>query len=165
MDQASNEYLHNAVMTATPERLHLMLYDGAIRFTRQGLDGIGRGDWEQAFNGLSRAQKIVLELLNSLNYEVDENLCTKMAGLYHFIYQRLVEASTRREVKPGEEALELLEYQRQTWVLLIDKLREQRADEASSSTDAQHEAGVQGAPVEVAEEMGEASYGTLSVQG
>jgi flagellar protein FliS len=69
MANVSDAYLRNAVLTATPEQLHLMLYDGAIRFSRQGIEGLAQKNWEAAFNGLSRAQKIVIEMLNSLNYE------------------------------------------------------------------------------------------------
>lgn len=127
MESPSNEYLRNAVMTASPEQLHLMLYDGAIRFTRQGVDGLTRKDWEASFNGFSRAQKIVLELLSSLNYDVDRDLCTKMAGLYNFIYRKLVDASAQRDAAIGSEALKLLEYQRQTWVMLMEKLNQERA--------------------------------------
>ena len=39
-----NSYLRNAVMTASPEQLHLMLYDGAIRFSLQARDAIEARD-------------------------------------------------------------------------------------------------------------------------
>ena len=153
MDQASNEYLRNAVLTATPERLHLMLYDGAIRFTRRGIDGINNKNWEEAFNGFSRAQKIVLELLNSLNYDVDKDLCTRMAGLYNFVYQKLVEAGTSRDTAIAGEAVKILEYQRETWVMLIDKLREERSAPGPAADERWDES------------TADVSYGTLSVQG
>jgi len=162
MDNVSNEYLRNAVMTASPEQLHLMLYDGAIRYTRQGVEGIRQKKWEDAFNGFSRAQKIILEMTNSLNYDVDRKLCARMAGLYNFLYKKLVEASVQRDPKIGEEVLSLLEYQRETWSMLIDKLRQEGdGDEQTSSSRAGHP--VVGNGPSQAEE--EASYGTLSVQG
>lgn len=142
-------------MTATPEQLHLMLYDGAIRFTRQGIEGLETSNWEAAFNGFSRAQKIVLEMLNSLNYEVDRALCARMAGLYNFMYRALVESSVQRNPKRAQEALNLLEYQRETWVLLIEKLRQ---ESASGGVPARQ--GTAGGF-----EPAEAGYGTLSVQG
>jgi len=154
MDNASNEYFRNAVLTAPPEQLHLMLYDGAIRFTREGIDGINSQDWEKAFNGFSRSQKIVLEMLNSLNHEVDKPLCDRMASLYNFIYKKLVEACVERSVPVAEDALKLLEYQRETWVMLIEKLREEQAGQAAPSARMSE-------PPETPEE----SYGTLSVEG
>ncbi len=132
MDNPTNEYLRNAVMTATPEQLQLMLYDGAIRFTRQGSEGIRREKWEDAFNGFNRAQKIILELINALNYDIDRDLCTRMAGLYQFIYRKLVEASVDRSVAAGEEVLGLLAYQRETWVLLMEKLRQDREGQGAA---------------------------------
>lgn len=131
MGNATNEYLRNAVMTATPEQLQLMLYDGAIRFTRQAIEGVRQQKWEDAFNGFNRAQKIILELINALNYDVDRQLCTRMASLYHFIYRQLVEAGVDRNLAAAEEALGLLQYQRETWVLLIEKLRQERSGHAS----------------------------------
>lgn len=156
MDTPQNEYLRNAVMTASPEQLHLMLYDGAIRFTRQGIEGIRAGRWEEAFNGLTRAQKIVLEMTSALNHDVDRPLCERMAGLYNFIYRKLVEASVDRSVEAGQEALGLLEYQRETWVLLIEKLRQERGAQPSPSATAGGAGELQAC---------EATYGTLSIEG
>ncbi|HSW44275.1 MAG TPA: flagellar export chaperone FliS [Phycisphaerae bacterium] len=156
MDTRSNEYLRNAVMTAAPEQLHLMLYDGAVRFTRQGIEAIRGKKWEDAFNGLSRAQKIILEMTSALNYDVDRPLCERMAGLYTFIYRKLVEASVDRNPEAGEEALGLLEYQRETWVLLLDKLRRERTGQTPAGP----------APKGAAEPVqAEALYGTLCVEG
>ncbi|GMU21454.1 MAG: hypothetical protein AMXMBFR13_15470 [Phycisphaerae bacterium] len=153
MGNASDEYLRNTVMTATPEQLHLMLYDGAIRFTRQGIEGVQRQNWEDVFNGFSRAQKIVLELLNSLNPEVDRALCSRMAGLYNFIYRKLVDAGVQRDAAPAQEALKLLEYQRETWLLLMDKLRSEGGSARPTG------------PMEAVESPDDNLYGTLSVQG
>lgn len=131
-----------------------MLFDGAVRFTRQGMEGIQSKNLEAAFNGFSRAQKIVLEMLNSLNYDVDRSLCTRMAGIYNFIYRKLVEASVNRSVELAQEALGLLEYQRETWVMLIEKLRQDRQNgEATRPT------------IPVAAPIGAPEYTPLSVEG
>lgn len=133
MANASNEYLRNSILTASPEQLHLMLYDGAIRFTRRGIEGLQDEEWDKAFTGFSRAQKILLEMLNSMNYDVDRELCTRMAGLYNYIYRHLVQACAERSVPAAEEALKFLEYQRETWVMLMDKLRQERGATVAGS--------------------------------
>jgi len=155
MANASDAYLRNAVMTATPEQLHLMLYDGAIRFTRQGLEGLETHTYDAAFEGFSRAQKIIVEMLSSLNYKVDRALCNRMAGLYNFIYRKLVESGTSRIPGPAREALKLLEYQRETWVMLIDKLRQGQDSSVPSAF----------APPPPSFEGADATYGALSVSG
>jgi flagellar protein FliS len=153
MENVSNEYLRNAVLTASQEQLHLMLYDGAIRFTKLGVRGIENENWEDAFNGFSRAQKIILEMLNSLNYDVDRQLCERMAGLYNFMYGKLVEASIHRDVKIAAEALKLLEYQRETWVMLMEKLAEERGTNSQPQ------------PQPLVAEQPDENYRPLSVEG
>ena len=86
-EKASREYLKNAVMTATPEQLQLMLFDGAIRFTLRGREALERDDVEGAFNGFERAQRIVLELNSGLRREVNPQLVDQTAALYDFIYR------------------------------------------------------------------------------
>lgn len=131
---ASQEYLRNTVLTASPEQLQLMLYDGAIRFALRGREALERQDYEGAFNGLERAQRIVLELHSGLRREVNPALVDQMASLYNFIYRRLVEATMERSVKAVDEAVRILRHQRETWTLLMDKLAKHRAGPAATGT-------------------------------
>ncbi|MBP7933478.1 MAG: flagellar export chaperone FliS [Phycisphaerae bacterium] len=165
MENVSNEYLQNAVMTASPEQLHLMLYDGAIRFTRQAIEATRAKDWEKAFTAFTRTQRIILEMNAALNYNIDADLCKRTAGLYNFIYRKLVESSVQRDAAIAEEVLHLLEYQRETWVMLIDRLRQERSGETPAATPGQavHTPPPR-APEGFSSEDG-ALYGSLSVQG
>jgi flagellar protein FliS len=117
-----NPYLRTKIMTASPEELRLMLYDGAIKFGRQGRAALEKKDYEESYNCLMRAQKIVLELSTSLNHDVDPALCEKMSALYTFIYRKLVDANMQRDAAPLDEALKLLAYERETWQMLMQKL-------------------------------------------
>lgn len=121
----SQEYLKNAVLTATPEQLHLMLYDGAIRFATRGQEAIRAKDREAAFNALERAQLIVLELSAGIQRDINPELADRMAALYNFIYRRLIEANINQDEQAAEDALRILRYQRETWVLLMEKLQKE----------------------------------------
>ncbi|MGD8450457.1 MAG: flagellar export chaperone FliS [Phycisphaerae bacterium] len=121
----SREYLKNAVMTANSEQLHLMLLDGAIRFTVQARDAIERQDHETTFTALDRAQRILLELSGGLVRDVNPELVDRMAALYAFIYRRLVDAAMNRDVVAVDEALRILRHQRETWAILTEKVRQQ----------------------------------------
>jgi len=125
-EKGKMEYLRTKVLTASPEELHLMLYDGAIRFAEEGKSALEKGNLDQAYNALVRAQNIVLEMSSGLDHEVNPDLCAKMSSLYNFIYRRLVEANLKREVAPIDDALKILNYQRETWVLLMQKLTQER---------------------------------------
>ncbi len=119
---APNPYLQTKVMTASPEQLRLMLYDGAVRFCRQARHALGKSDFEGSYTAIVRAQKIMLELSGSLNHDHDADLCDKLAAIYDYVYRLLVDANMKREPEPLDEAIRLVEFQRETWAMLMKKL-------------------------------------------
>jgi len=132
-DSANKEYLRTKVLTASPEELMLMLYDGGIKFAEQAGDALRDNKFDRAHECLVRAQSIVLELSSSLNHQIDPDLCGKMASLYGFVYRKLVEANLSRDEKALADALRILQFQRETWVMLLDKLAEDRSGQTDSS--------------------------------
>lgn len=123
---SSNRYLETKVLTATPEELRLMLLDGAIKFCRQGRDALAKGDFEGCHSGYSRCRAILIELISSMRVEVDPELCERVGSLYLFLIRELIESSHSKIVSKGDRVIELLEYERETWVLLMAKLAEER---------------------------------------
>lgn len=126
---APNPYLRDAILTATPEQLHLMLYDGAIRFALQGRDAMVRKDYEMMYLRLTRAQNVIIEMLNGLNYEVNAELCQRMASIYNFIYRKLVDACVGRKTEDLDDAVRVLRMERETWQILVDKVNRTREGE------------------------------------
>ncbi len=133
MSAPTQEYLKTKVMTASPEMLTLMLWDGAIRFAEQGKEAIGRKDIEGSYKALVRSQRIITELTTNLKHDVAPDLCGKLAALYNFIYRRLVDANLTKNTQFVEDALEIMRHQRETWVMLMEKLAKERAGEASAT--------------------------------
>ena len=130
---AANPYLKTKIMTSSPQELRLMLYEGAIKFTHQSVNAIEASDFEVSYNGLMRAQKIVLELSTSMNFNIAPELCDKLSALYTYIYRLLVEANMQRVVKPAREALELLEYERETWIMLMQNVDQEQGTQQAQS--------------------------------
>lgn len=124
--QNANAYLRTKVLTATPEELRLMLLDGGIKFARQGRDGLARRDFEASFTGLSQARDIVMELITTVRDDVNPELGAKVRGVYTFIFTLLMEASFEKDTGKADKAIELLEFERETWALLMQKLAEER---------------------------------------
>ena len=129
-EAGDNPYLRNAVMTARPEQLQLMLYDGAIRFASQAREAIEKREIENSFNLLTRAQNIVREMESGLRHEVSPELCSQMASLYRFVFSKLVDANVNKDVQAVDDALKVLRHQRETWAILADKV--QKAQTAGS---------------------------------
>jgi flagellar protein FliS len=131
--QAAQQYLKTRVMTATPEQLQLMLYDGAIRFCEQAKVGLEKKNLEQVFINISKAQKIVTELLGNLKPELYPELCEKLAAVYRYVYKRMIEASVERKVESLQEAIDLLRFQRETWAMLLEQVGREKAGKAISA--------------------------------
>jgi flagellar secretion chaperone FliS len=132
---AAANYLRAKVLTATPEQLQLMLYDGAIRFAEQGKIAIQKKNWETTYHSLSRAQKIIAELTGTLKHSLAPEMCGKLASLYTFVYRKLTEANIKHNVESVDEALSVLHHQRETWVQLMDQIGKAKASVAANKLD------------------------------
>lgn len=91
-----------------------MLYDGAIRFVRAGIEGIEEHNYEKANNNLCKAQAIINELVSSLNF--DYTISNDLLRLYEYMMHKLIEANLRKTSPPAEEVLGFLTDLRETWL-------------------------------------------------
>jgi flagellar secretion chaperone FliS len=126
-------YLKTRVLTASPAELRLLLLDGAIRFAEQTKSGYAAKNYEKSFDGTTKCQAILTELLCSLRHDVNPEVCGRLSALYTFLYRRMVDASTNKSVEEVEEVLQLLRYERETWSLLLEQISTGEAQGASTS--------------------------------
>jgi len=125
-------YLKTQILTARPEQLTLMLLDGAVRFVEKASTCIQQEQFDGSYQALSRAEQIIMELLNSLHPESAPQLCRQQASLYLFIYQKLVEANMYRDVEQAKQALRVLKSVRETWIMLLEKLQAEGGSQDSA---------------------------------
>lgn len=119
---AANRYLETKVMSASPAELRLMLIDGAIKFCQQGRDGLAGKNYEQMYNGYTRCRAVLVELINGMQPEPDRELYVRMSSLYTFMITHLLESSTEKDVAKADKVLDLLRYDRETWLLVMEKV-------------------------------------------
>ena len=108
-----------------------MLYDGAIRFSEQAKIGLEQKNYEAVFTNITRAQKIVTELLGALKPKLYPELCQKLAAVYRHVYKRMIEAGMEHKIESLQEAIDLLRFQRDTWVILLDQVGKEKASAAA----------------------------------
>ncbi len=133
-DSQPNQYLRDAVMTATPEQLHLMLYDGAIRYALQAKDALSAKDYETSHEKLTRAQNIIIEMQSGLRYDVNPELCGRVASIYNFLYRKLLDANIQRDTSCIDDAVKVLRVERETWQILVEKVGRIRQADRDSVT-------------------------------
>lgn len=107
------QYRIDAVMTASPEELTLMLYDGIIRFLNQAKEAILSQDMQTAHEKLLRVQDILNELNATLDrsYDISSNL----ASIYDYLIRKVVQANIKKDVGYIDEVLEFARDLRNTW--------------------------------------------------
>jgi len=132
-----NPYLKTQILTASPEQLQLMLYDGLIRFCHQAKTAIADNNHENTYESINRAQKILMELIATLKPEVYPELCKNLGALYNYIYRQLIQANVAKDAAVIDKALDVIHIIRSSWVDLIEKLRSEPQDGARNSVNTQ----------------------------
>ncbi|MBU1233932.1 MAG: flagellar export chaperone FliS, partial [Proteobacteria bacterium] len=89
MNPYMNQYQNNQIQTASPEKILIMLYDGAIRFTRQAMQAMDAGDKAVQGERISRAMAIVCEFSNTLDHEIGGEIAADLDALYSFMTREL----------------------------------------------------------------------------
>jgi flagellin-specific chaperone FliS len=67
------------------------------------------------------------ELHNGLRPEIDPELCGNYAALYNFCIRKLHEANLHHRPEPLDEAVQILQHLRETWVMVIEQIAQERA--------------------------------------
>lgn len=109
----ANDYQRNAIMTASPAELTLMLYEGAIKFCNIALIGLEKKDMEKVNTNLKKAQAIITELRITLDHKYP--VWEDFDRVYDYIYRRLVEGNISKDPEIIEDALKYIREMRDTW--------------------------------------------------
>lgn len=114
-------YIQAEVLTATPQKLQLLLVEAAIKNIHRTKQFWLESNYDSAFETLTRAQDIVAEILCSLDVENCPDIAKKLASIYVFIFRRLTEAGMRHDAEKLDDALKVLASERETWRLVCEK--------------------------------------------
>jgi flagellar protein FliS len=111
---AQQAYRDSAILTAPPERLLVMLYDGANRFLIQGATALRAGDLTVMNERLRRAEAIVTELRQTLDMSQGQ-VATNLESIYAFCQRLLLEARLKQDPEKIEQVAKLLRELRDAW--------------------------------------------------
>lgn len=110
-------YRQSAVLTAPPERLVVMLYDGARRFLHQAATALREGDVPTAHERLRRAERIVEHLDATLDLSQGE-ISRRLEAIYAFCLRLMGEARVQRDAARLDTVGALLGELREAWAEL-----------------------------------------------
>ena len=124
MFNAAEAYKRQQVMTATPEALTLMLYNGCIKFMGEGIDALEKKDFEEANTVIQKAENIISEFRVTLNMDYD--ISHQLLPLYNYVYDRSVEGNMKSDPSKLEEAKTIITELRDAWVQAMKKARAEK---------------------------------------
>jgi len=107
-------YRQSAVLTASPEQLVVMLYDGARRFLGQAAVAMKAGDVQTSHLKLRRAEAIISHLLETLDLDQGD-LALRLQSIYLFCNRHLNDARVQLDPKKIEQVGALLGELRAAW--------------------------------------------------
>ena len=112
------------ITTASPHRLILLLFDGALKAVTKAKFHMGNKETSAKGEAISKAIAIIDEGLNlSLDVRAGGELAENLRSLYEYMCHRLLQANLKNDVGALDEVTRLLSELRGAWAS-IEKLPE-----------------------------------------
>lgn len=117
-------YQQNSVNTASPGELTLMLYNGCLKFILLAKKAIADHNIEEKNTNLIKAQKIIQELMVTLNMDIA--VSREMMSLYDYCNRRLIDANVKNDAAILSEVEGFIKEFRDTWKQVIQLNRQKQ---------------------------------------
>lgn len=122
---AAEAYKKQQILTATPEALTLMLYNGALRFMTEGIDALKVKNYEQANTAIQRAENIISEFQVTLKMEYD--IAKQLMPLYEYVNACLFMGNMQSNIEKIEEAKHIITELRDAWAVAMKEARKEKS--------------------------------------
>ena len=110
------QYQAAQLETAPPERLLIMLFDGAVRFANAGIKAMQEKNIEVAHRNCIKVQNILTELMSTLRFDIGGEIAENLFRLYEYLHRRTVQANIQKDPQILMEVLGHLKDLREAWV-------------------------------------------------
>ncbi|MDZ4678114.1 MAG: flagellar export chaperone FliS [Oligoflexia bacterium] len=131
-NKALQKYKQTSVTSASREKLLLMMYEGAIKFTKKAVIACEAKNIGDRGLYIGKAYDIIMELNNTLNFEVGGEIAKNLEQLYMFMTDQLTQANITGDANKLHVVLKLLNTLNEGWIKAIDSLKKQKTDSLGS---------------------------------
>ena len=130
MSNPYQKYKSTQITSASKEKLLLMMYEGAIKFTKLAIKAADEKKIAPRCENIGRAFDIILELNNTLDHKAGGEISAKLEQLYMFMTEQYSKANISGTVEPLKTNLKLLETLYEGWVQAIEKVKKEEQTKA-----------------------------------
>lgn len=120
---AYQKYKTTSVQSASKEKILLMLYEGAIKFTKLAIKAIDEKKIADRGVNIGRAFDIIMELNNTLDHKVGGDVAIQLEQLYMFMMEQYTKSNISGDPEPLKSNLKLLETLYDGWVQAVEKIK------------------------------------------
>ncbi|MFN7905671.1 MAG: flagellar export chaperone FliS [Pseudobdellovibrionaceae bacterium] len=117
------KYKQTSVQSASKEKILLMLYEGAIRFTKQAIKAAEEKKIADRGMMIGRVYDIIMELNNTLDHKVGGEISKNLEQLYLFIMEKLTRANITGDPEHLRVSLKIIENLHEGWKGAVEKIK------------------------------------------
>ena len=100
------QYQTNNINTATPEKLMIMLFDGAIQFLQKAKIAIEEKNLQERSMNIDMARKILRELMRTIDLENGNDVSKNLFKLYNNMAMKLIKANVSKNAEMIDSVIE-----------------------------------------------------------
>ena len=109
MSNGYQKYKNTSIQSASREKLLLMMYEGAIKFTKLALTASEQKKIAERGTNIGRAYDIILELNNTLDHKVGGDISKNLESLYMYLTDQLTAGNLSGDPQNLKNVLKVLE--------------------------------------------------------
>ena len=132
MSYGLGAYKKTSVETASKEQILLMLYQAAIKNTKKAIEAIEQKNIAKKGEYIGKMQDIIVELSNSLDFEVGGDVAKELASLYDYILYSSTQANIKIDKTHLEGCLKVLNTLYDGWAEAIKQIKLQTTNHKSA---------------------------------
>jgi flagellar protein FliS len=133
MSYGLGQYKKTSVETASKEQILLMLYQAAIKNCKKAIEAIEQKNLAKKGEYIGKMQDIVVELSNSLDFEVGGEVAKELSSLYDYILYASTQANIKIDKSHLEGCLKVLNTLYDGWTEAIKQIKTQTPNATKSA--------------------------------
>jgi len=123
-----NAYKNNEILTAPPERLMIMMFDGAIQFLFKARKGIKDNIPADICNNIIGCQKILREFMKTIDLENGNDVGKQLFVFYDGLVRALYKVNRKKDEELLEKVIDDLKNLRSAFLGAIDIVAKEKAE-------------------------------------
>ena len=120
------KYKQTSITSASREQILLMLYEGAIKFTKLAIAAAEQKKVAERGTNLMRAYDIIMELQVSLDHKVGGDIARQLDQLYTFVLDQYTKTNISGDAEPLKHALKVIENLYEGWKVAVEKYKKEQ---------------------------------------